>query len=191
MTVPVWTEMQLAVGGALRLARGDRSGLGFFDTSLDGFWRSFRAALVCYPLSMVLLALRLPAVRWGEAGAATILAVETIAFVISWVAFPLVVLPIARFFDRENRFLPFMVVYNWSQIPQTGLFAIVGLDAATGVLPPAAAQLAGLGAVAAVLVYEWYIARVALAVTAAQAALVVVVDVVLGSVLDQIAKSLY
>ena len=35
MTVSAWTEVQLAVGGALKLARGDASGLGFFDTSID------------------------------------------------------------------------------------------------------------------------------------------------------------
>jgi len=50
MTVSPWAEVQLAVGGALRLACGDRRGLGFFDASLDGFWRSFRAAEICYPM---------------------------------------------------------------------------------------------------------------------------------------------
>src|SRR5207302_3287187 len=34
VTVPAWVEVQLAVGGALKLARGDRRGLGFFHTSI-------------------------------------------------------------------------------------------------------------------------------------------------------------
>ena len=50
-----WAEGWLALTGALRLARGDRGGLSCFDRSLDGFWRSFRAAAITYPLYLVLL----------------------------------------------------------------------------------------------------------------------------------------
>jgi len=191
MTVPPWTEVQLAVGGALRLACGDRRGLGFFDTSIDGFWRSFRAALICYPLYLALLSFRVSSASWTQSGVPTILVVETIAFVISWTAFPLLILPLARLLGREDRFLAFMVVYNWSQIPQTVLFVLVGLDGATGLLAPSAAGFAQLVAAIAVLVYEWYIARVALLVTGAQATVVVMVDLVLGTALGRVAEALY
>ena len=191
MTLSAWTEVQLAVGGALRLARGDRRGLGFFDVSIDGFWRSFRAGLICYPMYLLLLSSRIGAAVWAASGVAQILAVETIAFVISWVAFPLLILPLARWLGRDDRFLPFMVAYNWSQIPTTVLFVLIGLDSATGLLPPAAAHFAGLLATIAVLVYEWFIARVALAVTGAQACLVVIVDLLLGTALGRVAVSLY
>jgi hypothetical protein len=191
MASAAWTEVQLAVGGALRLARGDRRGLGFFDTSIDGFWRSFRAGLICYPLYLILLSFRIAAPVWAASGVVAVLTVETIAFVISWVAFPLLILPLSRWLDRDDRFLPFMVAYNWSQIPTTVLFVLVGLDGATGLLPPLAAQFAGLLAAIAVLFYEWFIARVALAVTGAQAILVVIVDLILGTVLGRVAESLY
>jgi hypothetical protein len=191
MTVSAWIETQLAIGGALKLARGDARGLGFFDISLDGFWRSFRAALICYPMYLILLALRVTEAQWAASGIGRIVAVETIAFVISWTAFPLLMLPLSRALGRENRFLAFMVAYNWCQIPQTVLFLIVGLDVATGILPGAAAEVAGLAAAAAVMVYEWYIARVALAIPGVQAVLVVLMDLVLGTVLSQVAASLY
>jgi hypothetical protein len=117
--------------------------------------------------------------------------VETIAFVISWTAFPLLVLPLARWLGRDDRFLPFMVAYNWSQIPQTVLFVLVGLDGATGLLSPSAAGVAGLLATIAVLVYEWFIARVGLMVTRAQACLVVIIDILLGTILGRVADWLY
>src|SRR5512146_3154253 len=113
MTVPAWTEFQLALGGALRLAVGDRGGLGFFDASVDGFWRSFRAALICYPLYLALVGFGTEPAAWSGGGAATVLAVKTIAYAISWVAFPLAMLTVARWFGREDRFLAFMVAYNW------------------------------------------------------------------------------
>jgi hypothetical protein len=191
MTVAAWTEVQLAVGGALRLARGDRRGLGFFDASIDGFWRSFRAGLICYPLYLLLLSFRIAGSRWAASGPVPILAVETIAYVISWVAFPLLMLSLARWLNRDDRFLPFMVAYNWSQIPQAVLFVLIGLDGATGLLPPPVVQVAGMLSVIAVLVYQWFIARVALAVTGAQATLVVIIDVVLGTAIGRIAERLY
>jgi hypothetical protein len=191
MSIPAWVEVQLAVGGALRLARGDPRGLGLFDTSIEGFWRSFRAAGICYPLYLLLLSFRVSAAQWEASGVATIVIVETIAYVISWVSFPLLILPLARWLDRENRFLAFIVAYNWSQVPQTVLLAIVSLGGAAGLLPLPAAQLVGLVAVIAVFVYEWYIARVGLAATRVQAMLVVVIDFILGDILGRIAGSLY
>lgn len=191
MTVPPLIEVQLALGGALRLAVGDRRGLGFFDTSLDGFWRSFRAAAICFPLYLILVAFRVSAVQWERSGIPAVVIVEAISYVISWVAFPLLILPLARLLGRENRFLAFMVVYNWSQIPQTALFVIVAIDGASGLLTPGSAAFARLVAAVAVLVYEWYIARVALAVTGAQATLVVVADLLLNSMLGRVADALY
>ena len=191
MTVPAWAEVQLAVGGALRLARGDATGLGYFDTSIDGFWRSFRAGLICYPLFLILLVLRVSAAKWAAAGAPRIVIVETIGYVISWVALPLLVLPVTRWLGRENRFLAFVVAYNWSQIPQTVLFVLVGLDAATGLFPSGVGQLVEFIAAIAVLVYEWYIARVALQVSASQAVPVVALDVLLGIILSRVTDSLY
>ncbi|HVB16606.1 MAG TPA: hypothetical protein VNF04_08750 [Stellaceae bacterium] len=191
MTAPAWIEIRQAVIGALRLARGDRGGLALFDTSIDGFWHSFRAAGLCYPLYLLMLGFRVAAPDWTQSGVATVVLVETIAYVVSWVAFPLLILPLTRWLNREERFLPFMVAYNWSQVPQTALFMLVGLDRAAGLLPAGPARFAEVAATAAVLVYEWYIARVALAVTRTQATLVVLVDLVLGVVLSRVAEGLY
>ena len=191
MTVSPWIEVQLAVGGALRLACGDRRGLGFFDASLDGFWRSFRAAAICYPMYLFLLGTRVTSAQWAAAGWPTVIFVETIAYVIAWVAFPLLMLHIAHWLGRDHRFLAFMVAYNWSQVPQTILLTIIGLDAATGLFPPHIVQFLEAIATLAVLVYEWYIARVALAVSGPQAALVVVIDVVLGTTLGRVAQGLH
>ena len=191
MNSAAWTEVQLAVGGALRLAIGDRRGLGAFDASMDGFWRSFRAGAICYPFYLLLLTFRVPGGQWAAAGVPSILIVETISYVIAWVAFPLLMLPLCRAVGREARFLPFMVAYNWSQIPQTALFVLVALDGAAGLLPQSSAATASVIAAVAALVYEWYIARVALLVTVAQAMLVVIIDLALGVSLGRVAQSLY
>lgn len=182
-------EFRLALAGAMQLARGDAGGLVWFDCSIDGFWRSFRAALICYPMFLVLLSFRVTEAQLAASSAPRIVTVETIGFAIAWVAFPLLVLPLARLFDRENRFLLFMVAYNWSQVPQTVLFVLVAIVAA--LLPSGLAQTIEIAAAVAVLVYEWFIARVALLVPPAPATLVVLIDILLGTVLNRVTLTLY
>jgi hypothetical protein len=183
--------MRLALVGSLKLARGDPAGLDYFDRSLDGFWRSFRAAIVVYPLYLLLLTMRVSVAQWQTAGGYRIIAIETIGYVISWVAFPLVMLAIVRRLGRADRFFDFMVPYNWCQVPQSVLFVLVGLETESGVLGTPAARTIEAAAGIAVLVYEWFIARVALDVSRSAAILVVVVDLVLGAVINRASLNLY
>src|SRR5438128_114186 len=134
MPTTAWLEVRLALVGALRLAKGDRGGLACFDRSLDGFWRSFRAAAIAYPLYLMLLTMRVSVAEWERSGGLHILTVETIAYIIAWVAFPLIMLTVTRWIDRAHRFFDFMVPYNWSQVPQSALFVLVGLEPESGVL---------------------------------------------------------
>src|SRR5215469_13609286 len=104
MPAMAWSEVRLALIGALRLARGDRGGMAYFDRSPDGFWRSFRAAVISYPLYLVLLSMRVTVAEWEQSGALLIITVETIAYVIAWTAFPLLMLIVAQRIGRPHRF---------------------------------------------------------------------------------------
>src|SRR6201987_1340891 len=191
MPTTAWLEMRLALVGALRLAKGDRGGLSCFDRSLDGFWRSFRAAVIAYPLYLVLLAMRVTVAEWQRAGGPVLVTLETLGYVIAWVAFPLIMLAVTRRLGRAYRYFDFMVPYNWSQVPQSALFVLVGLETESGVLGASPAQAIEAAAAIAVLVYVWFIARVALETTAAGAALVVFVDLLLGVLVSHVASGLY
>jgi biotin transporter BioY len=187
----VWAEAWLAFSGALRLARGDRSGLACFDRSLDGFWRSFRAAAVTYPLYLMLLTMRVSVTEWQRSGGWRIVIVETIGYVIAWVAFPLIMLAVTRRIGRAHRFFDFMVPYNWCQVPQSALFVLVGIGTESRILGSRAGESLDIVAAIATLVYEWYIARVALDTTVSAAAFVVIVDLVLGVAISRVAGGLY
>lgn len=191
MAAAAWAEGWLALAGALRLARGDARGLAYFDASEQGFWRSFRAAGLCYPLYLILLAFPIELGTPPELDAFRVLLVETIHYVISWVAFPLLMLPLVDRLQRGDRFFLFMTVYNWCQAPQTALFALVALAGAAGVLSDQGILVVDLIVGLAALVYEWYVARVALAVSRPRAAIVIIVDVVLAAVLSHVSAALY
>jgi hypothetical protein len=191
MPVTTWAELRWAVIGCLRLARGDRGGLAYFDRSLDGFWRSFLSAFFGYPFFLVLLTMRVSLADWNAAGGLQIILVETIGYVISWAAFPLVMLSVLRWIGRQHRFFDFMVPYNWCQLPQSVLFVLVGLELGTGALSDSVSHTIEIAAAIAVLVYEWYIARVALETSRSAATLVVLIDLVLGVLITRAAGSLY
>jgi hypothetical protein len=186
-----WAEAWLALAGTLRLARADPGGMACFDPSIDGFWRSFRAMALCYPLYLILLAFPIEIGTGTEIDSGRLIAVETIHFVVSWVAFPLAVMRFVDWLGRGDRFLPFMVAYNWSQVPQTFVFAVIALAGGSGLLSADAMLvfdlIAGIGA----LVYEWYIARVALALSSGRAVLIILVDLVLATFLSHISMAMY
>jgi hypothetical protein len=191
MGAAAWQEARLALAGTLRLAVGDRSALACFDRTLDGFWRSFRAAVICYPLYLVLLAMRVSVAEWQRSGGWRIVTVETIGYVIAWVAFPLLMVNVTRWIGRAYRFFDFMVPYNWCQVPQSLLFVLVGIESGSGLLSANASETIDVVAAVATLVYEWYIARIALETTGSAAGFVVLVDLVLGVFLSRISGSLY
>jgi hypothetical protein len=191
MGTTAWVEVQLALAGCLRLARGDRGGLACFDRSLDGFWRSFRAAVISYPLYLMLLAMRVSVAEWQQSGGWRIVTVETIGYVVAWVAFPLLMLNVVRWIGRAHRFFDFMVPYNWCQVPQSALFVLVGLVSAGGVLSTQASEAMDLAAAIATLLYEWFIARVALDTSGVVAIFVVLLDLVLGVFISRITGGLY
>jgi hypothetical protein len=191
MGAAAWQEARLALAGTLRLAVGDRSALACFDRTLEGFWRSFRAAAICYPLYLVLLAMRVTVEEWQKSGGWRIVIVETIGYVIAWVAFPLLMVNVTRWIGRAQRFFDFMVPYNWCQVPQSVLFVLVGIESGSGLLSANASETIDIAAAIATLVYEWYIARIALDTTGSAAGFVVLVDLVLGVFLSRVSGSLY
>ena len=183
-------EVSLALLGAWRLARLDRTGLAYFDRSLDGFWRSYLAAALSYPPFLLLLALTLPDEQWASSGAARVVMVETISYAIVWIGYPLLLLPLTRFLGRPHRFFDFFVAYNWAQVLESAVLLAANGLAASGILPRAAAGVLVLAAEIAILLYEWFIARVALDVARGPATLVVLVNLVFVVLVIRVAEAL-
>jgi hypothetical protein len=191
MAATAGPEVRLALTGALRLARGDRRGLACFDATADGFWRSFRAAVLGYPLYLVLLLMRIGDAEWARSGAFRVVTAETIGYAVTWLAFPVAMVSITRWLGRDTRFFGFVTVYNWCQLPEMVLFVLIALQAQSGLLPKPASQFLEVVAAVAVLAYEWYIARVALETSMPAAAGVVLVSLVLGLLISQVTEFLY
>ena len=182
-------EIARAIQGCWRLARLDPSGMDFFDKTIDGFWRSFWVAALVAPAYMLL--------GWFDGGAAAVEAgtarhytVEGIAYVISWVAYPLAMFYLARLMDREQDFIGYAVAYNWSHIFQVAVFLPVWAMAPDDPTAPSGWSLIMTVATVIVLIYVGYIAKTALRITAMMASGVVALDVALSLLIGGIRDAL-
>ena len=181
-------EIGSALYGAWRLARFDADGMRYFDRGLEGFWRSFRVALLAAPFTALLIALQLSTMR-VDGGWFRILAGESIAYVIGWVAFPLLAYYLTEAIDRRAQYLGFIVAYNWSTLIQLAVVLPAAVISRSGILPGGLGEAVSFASNIAVLVYEWFIVRTALGLPGFGAAGVVLADVVI-SVLIQAAGDL-
>ena len=110
----------------------------------------------------------------------SVVLVKGVGYALSWIAFPVVMLFLSRMFALSDFYVGYIIAVNWSATIQMAAFFLVVALTAGGIVP------AGLGALlitvvtAALLFYQWFIARVALKVGALTAAGLVAIDVLLG-----------
>jgi hypothetical protein len=177
--MPSTSEVVAALYGASRLLRFDAAGMGYFDLSVDGFWRSFFAAVPTAPLYAILVALELG--RRPEAvNVGWTVVVWTLAYGVGWAAFPLAAVPLTRLLRVTDRYVALIVAYNWASVPQTLIILVAALLEASGVMPGGLGTITMLGATLFVLVYHWFIARTALDVGGLTAAGVVLLMLIIG-----------
>jgi hypothetical protein len=185
---PPARDIAAALYGAYRLARFDVSGHKFFDISNAGFWRSFYAAVLIAPFYFVLLNLRLA--EFSDVPAIRFFALESIAYVIAWVAFPLLMASLVRQIKVDHNYIRFIVAYNWSAVLQNALFLPIEIFAMAGILPTDAANLLGLMALVTIVIYIWFVTRTALDVTGSMAAGIVGIDLIMSILINTIATGL-
>ena len=172
------SEIIRSLYGALHLARGDTSGMAFFNATEQGFWRSFTAAILIAPLFALLLTIRY---HVNEAGVSLLrfTAIETIAYVVSWVAFPLLLYHLTDILGTGHRFIRYIVAYNWASVLQNLLYLPFALLVEAHLVQGAGSTFFGIILLGLVLLYTWFVTRTALEVTNLLAAGLVMIDLVL------------
>lgn len=156
-------EIVRALYGVWRILHFDRGALAFFDLSVGGAIRSFTAAAIIAPFYAVLTALRFELVATGTSAGRYVL-VQAIAYVLSWVFYPVVIEALTRQLSCRDRFPAYLCVYNWTMVLQNGLVIVLALLNQLGLLPVALAGLLGFGVLVLTGALLWFIARVVLAV---------------------------
>jgi len=189
--MPPLSETVSALYGALRLARFDAGGTAYFNATVEGFWRSFFAAVLVLPLFAALVISRYPPQANLDVEPLRFLLVEGVTYVIAWVAYPVVMISLTRALGCWERFVPYIVAYNWCAVWQNLVLVPIALLANAGVLPGDVATILYLTALGYVLVYTWFVARAALELPPFTCAALVILDFALSVVITTISNSLY
>ncbi|HET6521326.1 MAG TPA: hypothetical protein VFG47_16125 [Geminicoccaceae bacterium] len=175
--IPDQQEIVRSLFGAFRLARLDGRGMGYFNLSIEGFWRSFFAAAIVAPGYALLVAQKLA--TWpATVDPALAVLIETLAYVLSWIAFPVAAVFLTTMLGLSRNYVSLIVAANWAEVLQFGLFLAV--MTVTLVFPGAVRGPVLALVIGAILVYEWFVARTALETTGGVAVGIVLVDLLLG-----------
>ena len=176
--IPV-REVEAGIVGAMQLAKFDAKGLAFFDDTPARFWLSFYAAAIIAPLFILLLILQyLNTPSLG--GFPHYIILELLSYVISWLAFPLIMAYLVRQLDRRQQYYRFIAAYNWASVLQNGVYLPIAILSITGALPVDLANSLALIALSWVLAYTFFIARTALDIPPGTAAGIVFMNLLLG-----------
>jgi len=184
--MPSLREVLVRLYGAWRFACRDPRAMDWFDRSVTGVWRSFWAGAICYPGFLVLQTMQTDTSALTASTLLRYLVVSSIGYVIGWTAYPLTALPFCRWLVPEERALGFIAAYNWAQVLQTALVLVVASFGALHLVPDYGLAYAQTVAYLAILVYEWFIARIALDAGGGAATALVLLDVVLTAFLTQL-----
>jgi hypothetical protein len=185
--MPFLADVRRSLEGAALLARLDPSGMERFDLSVEGFWRSFSAALIAAPPYGVLLA-----DRYGREGmgphVGQVLSAEFLGYALGWIAFPIAALFLTRMLGLGARYVALIVAGNWAAVLQVGLLAAAVIVA--GFLPESQRGPIALTVTLAAVAYQWFVVRAALQTSGLIAFGIVVVDVLLSVLLNLFTDSL-
>ena len=98
--------------GSWLLVRGKPEGAVYLDWTVSGFWKSFWVIVVCLPLLLVEWVLISDGAALVGPGDGKLMLV-TIAYLLQWVAYPVILYFLARPLHMQTSFIPYIVTYNW------------------------------------------------------------------------------
>lgn len=181
-------EVLLSLYGAWRLFLRDPRGIEWLDDSIEGFWKSFFCAVVILPGYVLWL-------LWREGGPEgpgfiRLFTVEGIAYVIKWVAWPLLMAYIAPAIDRDQNYLRYIVAYNWSSGVQMALLLLVLAIEVSGIAAGGVLGIVMLIATIVMFVYHWYVVRIGLEVSGFGAGVLVAGDFILAQIIHGIGQTM-
>jgi len=187
--IPSLPEIVYSLYGAWRLARLDVTGMEVFDRSVAGFWKSFFAAVLVAPayLAMVLIELGDMTTTAGPLG---IFIVQSLVYVIVWLAYPLIMFYLTDQIGRAEKYIGFVVALNWASVIQMLVFLPVVFLNVAEILPGAILGLVTLGIFLAILFYQGFVTRTALDISGPAAGALVVFAFILQHIIEQIGFSM-
>jgi hypothetical protein len=163
---------------ALRLACGRVDGIALVQDAPHAAIRSFWAMALSLP---AFLCMRL--IDWMDTGPpvhpAHDIGLDLLLYVVGWLAYVEMSRPLAAMLGAGARWPLFVAMWNWCNVVQYLMLVVASLPGLLGA-PDWLAETASLVAVGWALWLEWFSARLVLGVPGVAAAMLVVLDLIIG-----------
>jgi len=192
--MPGLSEIIRALTASVRLVGGDARGHRLFDHSFEGFLRSFSAIVLIAPIYVLTTRAELvmAATLGREVSEADVdfYFLRLLVLAVEWFAYPIAMIPLARMLMLGQRYVPYIVAYNWTSVLIAIAFLPPSLLFTLGIIPAGFAQFLFLLAVVWAFYFRYSIARTALETGAPIAVGLVVFDFLLGILINFVAVRL-
>ena len=165
--------MVRGIAGALLLARGKPDGMDAFEPTMDEARASFVAALFCLPIFLLLRLAVGPTAMVPDPLRGVV--ADVIAFVCSWAGFALASLPLAEAMGRRVLWPRFIAAWNWVNLVQYVVLAVLSLPELLG-LPRMLADTLALLGLGYALWLQWFATRIGLGLSGPRAMAFVALD---------------
>jgi len=174
-------EIERSLTAAWRLFLGKPEAMRLFDTSADGFWRSFRAIFLILPFYLItsladradLLHDSVPDDNFSD-GAFWF--AKTLTLCLDWVTLPILLGLLSNFINIARGYPAYVVARNWATVLMIVPFAGIALIEYLGLMGPELLFLPSVVAFGAALRMSYLVARRALQATPDIAIALVIFD---------------
>jgi hypothetical protein len=173
-------EAKEAIHGVRGILRFDANGLRYFPYGFSPCLRSFQVALWVAPLQALVVWLDLPNQLAEHPDANHYLILQALAYLVSWLAYPLLLLPLSRHFHCRERLGPYLSAFNWFQLVEFAVMTPILALGAISWLPVEVDFVLWLFATAVLLAYEWFMLRKGLGVEGITASSLVLMNFLLN-----------
>lgn len=175
--------------GAWHIARRDPEAAQYFDLSTNGFFRSFAALALSLPLiliaSVALWRMGQTIDAIGEVDFSAFAAVQVGGEALNWIVYLVVMTQVARHLALGASYSAYVITFNWGVLMTSGLMLLpLGLFL-IGIIGDQFAVMLTLPVFLLAAWYRWQIAREVLGATPSMALAILILDFVLGALLDQ------
>jgi hypothetical protein len=109
-----------------------------FDTSVEGFWKSFQAALLVapiYAMSVVADEQAYAALAGALFDAPAYYIARAVTFVLEWVTIPVLLAILAPALGIRNRYSAYVIARNWATVVTSVPYALLSILDISGLFP--------------------------------------------------------
>ncbi len=166
--IPNLEVIRLALVGTWRLFLDAPDAHRYFDKSVNGFWQSFFAIVICIPMVVYIYFVQpVFGALQVQTSMGDLNSVFTappplpfaLQYAFSWIAFPVAMIPFSRVFDLSQNYIAYIVAFNWANVLTAAAGAFYFFMIRSGFIGVGGAGLLGLFLFVMLVRLEYLIAQ--------------------------------